>query len=262
MNRRKFIFDAAKGLMVPFAGALVTRAARGNPFRDLMSAGVASAAWAPTSPSNTLVQWNKADALALSDGTAVSSWTATAGNAATQGTGGSQPLFKTAVKNGLPAIRFDGTDDFLATAAWGVEQTQPYTIALAYALRATTVLKNFVDGINGSKRCNISTTNSGGAAVEIYCGANEPHVGTLDTSWHTLLIEVNGASTLYTFDTASEATVSSTPGAQNLSGLTLGCAFDGTSGPCNVDIGEVIVWSGALSGGDKTSAVSYIGRWR
>jgi hypothetical protein len=68
-----------------------------------------------TVPMSGLKVWLQADSLGLSDGTAVSSWTDISGNGfnAAQATGGQQPVFKTAIRNGKPIVRFDGTDDVL-----------------------------------------------------------------------------------------------------------------------------------------------------
>lgn len=77
------------------------------------------AAIVPTDLSG-LNAWYKADALALTNGAAVTSWTDSSTNAraATQATGANQPVFNTAQINSLPAVTFDGTNDYLATAAF------------------------------------------------------------------------------------------------------------------------------------------------
>jgi hypothetical protein len=66
-----------------------------------------------------LANW-KADSLALANGAAVTSWADSSGNARTltQATAGNQPVFNTAQQNGLGAVTFDGTTDFMATAAF------------------------------------------------------------------------------------------------------------------------------------------------
>jgi hypothetical protein len=57
-----------------------------------------------------LLNYYKADSLALADGAAVSSWTNSGnGSAATQGTGALQPTFVASATNGKPAVRFNGT---------------------------------------------------------------------------------------------------------------------------------------------------------
>jgi hypothetical protein len=61
--------------------------------------------------------WWKADAITgLSDGAAVGTWSDSSGlgNDATEGTGGFQPTYQTNEVNGLPCVRFDGTDDRLS----------------------------------------------------------------------------------------------------------------------------------------------------
>ncbi len=59
--------------------------------------------------------WLKADLLALVDGDPVGTWPDSSGNAnnATQATSGFRPVYKTGIVNGLPAVKFDGVDDFM-----------------------------------------------------------------------------------------------------------------------------------------------------
>jgi len=76
----------------------------------------------------TLAQWLKADAIGgLSGGDPVATWTASTGNNATQATSGNRPTYQTAVVNGHPVVRFDGTDDYLEFAGLGAALTE-YTI--------------------------------------------------------------------------------------------------------------------------------------
>lgn len=61
--------------------------------------------------------------LALNDGDAVATWTDGTGYARnmTQATSGSRPIFKTNILNGMPVVRFDGTDDFLGNTTIGLD---------------------------------------------------------------------------------------------------------------------------------------------
>jgi lysophospholipase L1-like esterase len=61
--------------------------------------------------------WFSAGSLALSNGAAVSSWSDDSGNGhdAAQATAGNRPTFVADAFRGLPAVRFDGTDDYLET---------------------------------------------------------------------------------------------------------------------------------------------------
>jgi hypothetical protein len=63
--------------------------------------------------------WLKADAITgLSDGAAVATWSDSSGlsNDAANSAGASQPTYQTNEVNGLPCVRFDGTDDRLDVA--------------------------------------------------------------------------------------------------------------------------------------------------
>src|ERR671913_280317 len=70
----------------------------------------------------------------LAGGAAVSQWDDASGNGnhATQATGTAQPSYQTAVQNGLPVVRFDGTSDFLSLATAG-------GVAMVNALSGLTV---------------------------------------------------------------------------------------------------------------------------
>lgn len=75
--------------------------------------------FAPTDLSG-LLGWYRADTLGLTNGVGVSSWpdSSTAGHSLSQATGGNQPTFQTSQVNGLPCLRFDGSNDNLASAAF------------------------------------------------------------------------------------------------------------------------------------------------
>lgn len=65
--------------------------------------------------------WLQADtATGLNDGDQIATWTDASGlgHDITQATAAKRPLYKTSILNGLPVVRFDGTDDFMATAAY------------------------------------------------------------------------------------------------------------------------------------------------
>lgn len=105
---------------------------RAHVLRVLMPIGVVSLLLAPraiwgedaqilmpvaSSPASVagLTLWYKANTLALNNTDPISSVTdwSGAGYTGSQGTPGYRPLFQTAVANGLPIMRFDGSDDAL-----------------------------------------------------------------------------------------------------------------------------------------------------
>lgn len=61
--------------------------------------------------------WLEGDTITgLSDGAAVATWPdgSAEGNDGTQATGGNRPVWKAAIVNGHPVVRFDGVDDFVS----------------------------------------------------------------------------------------------------------------------------------------------------
>lgn len=133
--------------------------------------------------------WLKADAITgLTDGQAVSSWIDSSGNGfnATQGNGSYQPIYKTNIKNGLPVVRFDGNDDFLATVNGAISDiTNEITV---FAITATSVRVNFTfvgvsdDGANrigthtpwtdGTLYWDFGNLNGGGRCSGAWGGTN------------------------------------------------------------------------------------------
>lgn len=74
----------------------------------------------PAVVSASLLAWYKADAITgLVDNDPVAAWLDSSGNGndSAQATAGNQPIYKTNQINGLPAVRFDGVDDFLSIAS-------------------------------------------------------------------------------------------------------------------------------------------------
>ncbi len=90
--------------------------------------------------------WLKADAImGLVDDDPVATWIDSSGygNDATQATSSKRPTYKTGIQNGLPAVRFDATDDGMVT---------PLVIA---ALPVTAIVVYIIRGEAGAARCAI-----------------------------------------------------------------------------------------------------------
>ncbi len=98
-------------------------------------------------------------------GSNVSNWDDKSGNGnhVTQGTAGNQPTLVNNVQNGLPAIRFDGTDDYMVTSG-NVDLTAGYHIFFVYKKDTQ---KNF----NGLFRID-NTITTGSSDIEIYDNVN------------------------------------------------------------------------------------------
>lgn len=206
--------------------------------------------------------WWKADALALSDGTAVSSWTDSSGNTNTmaQASGTSQPLLKTNILNGLSVVRFDGTDDFMQTAAPVSTVTDNFTM-FAVSKRSTTtssgntVLFNGAGGSNGYGPAHIT---SGGSFKGALRGGVAWHNAStaIDTNWTIFCLRrASGTMKLWLNGGASVLSTASAPLTPTTT--TRLCGYSG-GGLVTQDTQEAMFYEAALSLTDMDRVGAYI----
>jgi hypothetical protein len=94
--------------------------------------------WTPAAGGLTLVNWSKADALSLSNNDPVSSWTDSSGNGFhLANTLTARPTYMTGQINSLPAVSFDGSNDFLRNSAVSFSATRS-SLAVAMVVCLTT----------------------------------------------------------------------------------------------------------------------------
>lgn len=211
------------------------------------ASGGGGGGWTPSTPSNTIKQWLRPEELSTSP---VTTWTANVG-VNLPSVGGTDPTRITAVNNGQPAVRFNGTDNRMK-AAFGSNQANPYTIG--YILRLQGDTTSFTVIADGSSFNNVLRTVS--SQFQAYAD-NVTDVGILgatDTNWHVMLVTINGASGTVQMDGGSETTYNM--GNQVMDGLTLGGNATGSLFR-ECDVQEVVVWNGVLSGPDKSGWFSY-----
>jgi hypothetical protein len=206
--------------------------------------------------------WLKADALALSDGTAVSSWTDSSGNGntATQATGANQPLFKTAIVNAKPVIRFDGTNDVLDITATLV--TGPFAVFIA---RQTNGLPSIPFQLKSSATSYAFLADTEADGVDYWNFRNfggpkwtAPPVA----AWNITDLQWDGGGAA-----TANYKVFINGSAQSLSAHTHG-GTDNTSSvalagvnPYNGDIAEIIVYNNAaFSATDRSNVETYLSR--
>lgn len=193
----------------------------------------------------TLRAWYKADSLVLNDGDAVASWTDESGNSrhAVQATGANKPLYKTNIVNGRPAIKFDGVNDFLATASFGAT-TQPMTIYFV-AQRVGTTASGYqlADGIVVGNRMTLESVVTTGLPL-IFAGASLSGIEDLGSSAFLFKAVFNGASSKISINDIHHATGSASTG--TITGITLGAAYNGTAG-WNGYIAEAMYFDGAVT---------------
>lgn len=152
----------------------------------------------------------------------------------TQTTSGSRPLLKLAQLNGLPVVRFDGSNDYLSRVL-SATIAQPGTV---YLVGTVTVAGNyFMDGDSGGRWALADALGSAGS-MGMYAGSVVEGVSSLPSTavWTAVF---NGASSELYKDGVLLA--SGDAGSQDLVKLFLGSRYSGTD-PLNGDIAEVAVY--------------------
>lgn len=209
--------------------------------------------------------WFKADGTVLEaisgsdaaeDGDGVERWSDASGNGrhADQATSSKRPTYQTNEYNGLPCIRFDGTDDFLRTAAF-TQDDQPSTlIAVAKSGQSSSSGAVYVVGAQASGKRNQVLQD--GSRWIANAGSNlNAALGSVNTSKLQVLVVVfNGASSKIRVD-ATETT--GNPGAEGTTGHTLGANQFGT-GLFLGDICEVAFFSGELTSTNITDTEAHL----
>lgn len=209
--------------------------------------------YSPTNIPNLKV-WLKADSLVLSDNDPVGTWTDSSGNSnSVTGVTTTRPLYKASIKNSLPVVRFDGTDDFLISSAFGAALSQPNTIFLV-AKHGGTNDTLLVDGLAAGRHIIFRT----GDNWAIYAG-NTASNGAADTSFHVLSTVFNDTSSAIYVDGVGTTGIPAST--QTMTGLTLGGNFNGTQNAA-ADIAEILVYNGSLNTNDRVQTQAYLGaKW-
>jgi hypothetical protein len=115
--------------------------------------------WTPANLTTPPIGWWKADSLSLNDGDPIPSLSDSSGSGHTmsQGTVAQQPLYKAAIQNALPVVRFDGSNDTLFGTLVTTNRTD-FAVIGAHKLTSGMVFGNGTGGngygyfINGGNR--------------------------------------------------------------------------------------------------------------
>lgn len=219
-------------------GGLRTR----NAWDTISKKGLVSS---PSIPAATL--WLKADAITgLNDGDPVTTWEDSSANGydATQATGANKPTYQTDELNGKPVLRFDGTDDWMETAAFsGGELANTTIFVVAKKTADGSIAQALYDGLISGKRN--AQVNIGSHDWTIQSGGSSITGSDSDASWHvfTATFQGSGNDSFYVdgrFDVGGDT------GGNALSGLTIGSRHDQAL-PFGGDIAEILVYDGVLS---------------
>lgn len=203
--------------------------------------------------------WLAADDLALSDGDPVGTWAdlSGAGNDATQGSSGQKPTFKTGIINGLPVVRFDGSDDFLASNASMSLTTRTLIAVIKLAgsgyrtivgASSTNALQWRIDSGTGVQTLNRQYT----AAI----GSSSTDVGT--SAFRILAATfTDNASHAFYLDGAADG--SGSHSGTITSGRTATIGTNPTAGEwLNGDLAELIAYDSVLGSGDLGAVTAYL----
>lgn len=210
----------------------------------------------PFSPTQIagLMLWLEADTLALSDTDPVTTWADSSGlgNDATQAVAGAKPTFRTSVINGLPVVRFDQTDDLLATASFSL--VHPFTIFVVtkfnQAQSGNDTLFDGVTAVNSARLYRASATQ-----LQMYAGGGGPTPTTTPEAFHVLTCIYNGASSGMRVD--GGAAVTGDPSNTNPGGITLNATAP-LGNPGGQDMAAFLTYQGVVSAPNQLLAESYL----
>jgi len=138
-------------------------------------------------PTTGLIAWFKADNGAITSGGTVSSWidVSGTGNTATQGTSGNQPTFNSSAINGLPALGFNGSTQYLALPNGFANFTAGESLfVMAKPIAFTSTYARFIDMGSGPGYANSLPFNQPAAstlAFSVY-GNPDTNVTTVSSS--------------------------------------------------------------------------------
>lgn len=189
---------------------------------------------------------------------AVSQWNDKSGNAyhATQATGANQPITNTRTVNSKNVLDFDGSNDYMATAAF-TAISQPLTIFLVMQLDQTSTTKGvtqtFVDGILTTNRAVIYSITAP-SDFRVYAGATVTG-SAADTNLNCHTFVANGASS--SIRKNGGTAVTGNAGTHTLTGVTIGSRFNFVENTDGVYC-EYIIYNSSLSNANMNLVGNYL----
>lgn len=199
------------------------------------------------------VAWFDADNGTTLNAGNVSGWLDQFGNGhnASQATPSDQPLLVTSPFN---AIRFDGVDDFLKTAAFTLNQ--PETVYVLLKQITWTALDTFFDGDTadrGEVRQRFTGTTP---EIEAFSGVISPANSELALNTYGVISAVfNGASSI--FGVNNNTPFSGNLGTNNMGGINIG-RYGGGGRNANIEVRQLIVYSAAHDLATRTKVINYL----
>lgn len=195
------------------------------------------------------------------DGVGVKTWQDQSGNGfnATQATSGNQPLFKTAIVNGKPIIRFNGTTSWLShvftipsaasifAAFSGGSPISPNTYSVLFeGTPPSSALHSRVDAYQTGSVVAISSSTTFSSSYS----ASSFSIGTFTNNGTAVTLTMNANAT-------QSGTISIYSG-DSFDRRSIGSDANGLLAFLNGDIAEIIVYSSLLSTANQNSNRAYL----
>lgn len=210
--------------------------------------------------------WLKADAItSLNDGDPIPSWTDSSGNGYNAaGSGGTSPAYRTNVLNGLPVVRFSGSNGFQLGTAGTAEtafRIPRYTVFfVAIQVSGTTIIaKNTTGtGAGGRRKLQVSVGGSLGLSAG-FDGQNISQAMTT-TNWNIggVIAKANNNHDFIVNGTLTNNTTTVDDSTMNNTQLEVGQAFGNGSERLTGDIAEIIIYNRDLSTSDWHGVHNYL----
>lgn len=236
-----------------------------TPTSSLPTATATATSFAPAAIPDLKLWLNAGQIAGLSEGQGVGVWNDASGqgHSGTQATADQQPTYRAAALNGLPALRFDGSNDHLNLSGSIVTGAQSRTVFVV-GTAAVVGNRGFIDLGNGSSGTGAAFMLSPEFAVRINGGnaswtpaatAGTPVLFTVKltgTTTSTLSAWLNGA--------ALSANITPSVSVQTAGSGTVGAwtANPASSNNFNGDIAEILVYGRALSTTEQDSVEAYL----
>lgn len=229
------------------------------PFRRSLRcalSGGGAAAFSPTSIAGLKLWLDASQIVGLNDGDAVATWSDLSGNAlgVTQSIASRRPTYQTNEINSLPAVQFDGSDDFLANLVGTLTEKNGCTILAVFKANVANANNCLITkGPNDVAFLQWPTTGLGLAKSGVAWMVNEGTIGS--SAWQIASATYDG-STAKVFRANIElnsAAYSSALLADN-TGFVMG--LDGASYFSGY-LAELIVYNREVTGGERTQLQAY-----
>jgi len=191
--------------------------------------------------------------------TGVSRWADQSGNGRDyiQSTGNNQPVLTSNAINGLPAITFDGSNDFLQTATFTLGSPHTVFLVMKFVSAWSSGTQTVIDGFNGSS-CRLTRTESttGTYGTNIDNAAS----GISWTNWSVVAMQLNvGTGGSLTVNNSTVATTSSVGSQSSAAGLTLGRYGSAGIQYSPISVAAQLHYSRALTSTEITTASRGLG---